>query len=294
MNPSEWVQTAHNLETYCQGFFAGAGNCSLFYQRWLPAIQLQAVLVIVHGLGGHSGWHSIIATHFVPRQYGVYTFDLRGHGRSPGLRGHINHWSEFRADLECFVQFVQQEHPHIPIVAVGHSLGGTILLDYVLHHPQVLQGIIVTAPAIGAVAISPVKLALGRLLSRIWPQFSLSTGFDLTCSTRDPDVLAAYQQDPLRHRLGTARLSTEFQQAVNRIQSQAASLQVPILLLHGTADCVVPISGSRQFFDHLTLAQKVKREYTGAYHDLYNDLSRDQVLTDIEDWLTQRVPRTGD
>ncbi len=288
MNPSELAQSTSNLENYCQGFFTGAGNCSLFYQRWLPATQLQAVLVVVHGLGGHSGWHSAIATYFVPRQYGVYTFDLRGHGRSPGQRGHINHWDEFRADLACFVQFIQQEQPHTPIFAVGHSLGGTILLDYVLHHPQTLEGIVVTAPAIGAVAISPLKLALGRLLSRIWPQFSLPTGFDLTCSTRDPEVLAAYEQDPLRHRQGTARLSTEFQQAVNRIQSQAASLQIPILLLHGTADCVVPIFGSRQFFDRLTLPQKAKREYTGAYHDLYNDLNRDQVLGDIEAWLLQQ------
>ena len=159
-----------------EGTFQGWGGLNLYYQRWLPQQPVQAVVGIVHGLGGHSGLFKNVVQCLVPQGYGIYGLDLRGHGRSPGQRGYIGRWQEFREDVNHFLQLIQSHHPGVPCFIWGHSLGGVIALDYALHHGEKLQGVIVTAPALGPVGIPRLRMAIGRLLSWSWPRFSLTTG----------------------------------------------------------------------------------------------------------------------
>jgi len=271
-----------------EGTFLGAGGFNLYYQTWHPQGQTRAILVIVHGLGGHSDLYGNIVKHLVLKNYAVYSFDLRGHGRSPGKRGYINSWSEFRQDLQAFFQFITDQQGKHPCFLLGHSLGGVIILDFILNCPQVakqLKGAIALAPSIGKVGISPFKLFLGRVLSRIWPSFSLNTGMKTNTASRDEKVLAAYAQDSLRHTRGTARLATEFLTIVAEIQSQVENFCIPLLIMQGGADKVTLPESSLEFFHKITFLDKTFREYPETYHEIQNDINYPEVLADMEEWL---------
>lgn len=265
-----------------------SGNLELFARCWLPEQFPSAMLTIIHGLGGHSGQFYAIAQALIPKGFGVCGLDLRGHGRSPGERGFINHWSEFRDDVTHFLAHIRQQQPGCPLFLLGHSLGGVVVLDYAIRQPEGLQGVIVTAPALGPVAITPWKLVLGQLLSRVWPQFSLSTGIDLSPASRDPAVLQTYARDPLRHERGTARLSTEFLTATRWVHDHAPDLDIPLLILHGGADRVVPVEGSQLFFEQVTFPDKTRHVYPNSYHELHNDLDSPIVLADLATWMETR------
>lgn len=194
----------------------------------------------MHGLGSHSGTFNNIVQALVPQGYAVYGFDLRGHGRSPGARGYINAWSEFRKDLSRFFQFVTSQQGQIPYFLLGHSLGAAIALDYALHFPDGLHGVIATALPLGKVGVPPIKLAIAQILSQVWPHFTLNTGIDHAATSRNPEVIAAIALDSLRHTRGSARLATEFIAKAEWLQTHAVCLQVPLFLLHGGEDWISP------------------------------------------------------
>ncbi len=280
-----------------EGTFQGAGGMNLYYQSWHPQGKVRATLAIVHGLGGHSGLYDNIVTKLISKNYAVYGFDLRGHGRSPGQRGYINSWQEFREDLGAFLQFISTQEPESPQFLLGHSLGGLMVLDYVLHCPteaSKLQGIITLAPSLGKVGVSPFKLTLGKILSRLLPGFTLNSGLDPSAASRDEKILVAYAQDPLRHTKGTARLATEFLATVAWVQSHAADLQVPLLILHGEADRVTIPQASGEFFQRVTFWDKKRVEYPGTYHEIQNDINYQEVLADLEDWLEEHLSTKRD
>jgi alpha-beta hydrolase superfamily lysophospholipase len=128
-------------------------------------------------------------------------------------------------------------------------------------------------------------MALGRIMSRVVPRFSLNVGMDLTGLARDPSVIEAVLADPLFHRRGTARLSTEVTAAISRVQQLAESLSLPLLILHGAADRMVPPDGSRTFFAKVRFPDRELKEYPGAYHGLFADVGYQEVLQDVERWI---------
>lgn len=267
------------------GQFVGAGGLTLYYQSWHPLEQAQAIVGLVHGLGSHSGLFENLVRVLVAQRYSVYGFDLRGHGRSPGQRGYINRWAEFRDDTQQFCQLMATQNPHVPCFLFGHSLGAIIILDYGLHFPRTVAGLITMAPAFDPVGVSPLKLKVGQLLSQVWPRFTLSTGISHDAGSHDAAVIEAYMTDPLRHTKGTARLATEFLSTTRWIQTQLPQLQLPILILHGSADVVTLPTSSRMLFERLPLFDKEYREYEDGYHDLHNDIEAERVAHDIANWL---------
>ncbi|NJM87747.1 MAG: alpha/beta hydrolase [Hydrococcus sp. RU_2_2] len=275
---------------HLEGTFQGAGELNLYYQSWTFQKPAKAIVAIVHGLGAHGGLFFNAVEYLVDRGYGVYAFDLRGHGRSPGQRGHINNWGEFREDLNLFLQFIREREPDSPLFLWGHSLGGAIALDYALRFPEGLQGIMVTSPAIGKVGVSPFKIATGKLLSRVWPRFSLKLGLDRYASSRDLSAISIFLQDPLRHEYASARLATEFLQTVDWIQSHVSDLQLPLLILHGSADRVTHPDSSWAFCLQVTFPDKECYELPGSYHDLHADVNRDEILADLGEWLERHLP----
>jgi alpha-beta hydrolase superfamily lysophospholipase len=268
-----------------EGTFRGAGALELFYQRWRPEGEPRAILAIVHGFGEHSGRYMNGVNYLVPRGYAVYGFDHRGHGRSPGKRGHINNWSEYRDDVCAFVKLVAESEPNRPMFMLGHSLGGLIALEYGLHYPGGLRGIIASSPLLVQAGLSPVLIATSKILSRVAPSVAIKTGLDASTISRDPAVVKAYQEDPLVHSFGTPRLSTEITAAQNWTNAHAGDLKLPLLLIVGSEDRLVPPEGGRRFFDAVTFADKQKLDYQGAYHETHNDIIASQVMADVERWL---------
>ncbi|MCF6180073.1 MAG: lysophospholipase, partial [Geopsychrobacter sp.] len=166
--------------------------------------------------------------------------------------------------------------------------GGLIALEYALREPGGLQGVIASAPPLGELNL-PGALRLGcRLLERIWPRLALRSPLDLTAISRDPEVVHAYRQDPLTHALGTPRLAMELLRTARWVQAHAAQWYLPLLLLHGSADRLTSPQQSRRFFDRVPAAQRELREYPGGFHELHNDLLRDEVFSDMAVWLKDR------
>jgi alpha-beta hydrolase superfamily lysophospholipase len=274
-----------------QGTFAGAGGLPLYYRAWRPleGRQLRAVLINLHGLGDHSGLYPNLAEHFPPRGVAVYAFDMRGNGRSPGQRAYLGSWQEYRGDLHAFVSRIRAWEPGVPFFLLGNSLGGLVVLDYVLHHTDQVDGVILAAPALGEVGVPPILMTLGRIMSRVCPRFSLNVGMDLSGLARDPAVIEAVLADPLFHRRGTARLSTEVTSTIDRVHRLARSLATPLLMLHGSADRMVPPEGSRSFFSKVSYPDRELKEYPGAYHGLFADVGYQGVLRDVEEWMDKRI-----
>ncbi len=271
-----------------QGTFLGVGGVELYYQSWHPLVPPSAVVVIIHGLGVHSGLFGNIVDHLLPQNYAIYSFDLRGHGRSLGQRGYINSWDEYRGDLDAFLNLIKQQNSGSACFVLGNSLGGIVALDYALRFPHRIKGVIAMGAPLGGIGVSPLKIAIGKILSQLWPRFSLDTGIELEAATRNQAVLAEYARDPLRHTKSTARLATELFATVDWIQSCASELKVPVLLLHGEKDRVCLPEGTRLFWEKVTFPDKEFKEYPGAYHELHNELNYQEVMADISAWLARR------
>ncbi len=277
---------------HVEGTFTGFGDVKLYYQSWHPETQVQAVVALVHGLGGHSDLFKPVVDYLTAQNYEVFAFDLRGHGRSPGKRGHITTWAEYREDLRSFLKQVYEQRSGCSCFLWGHSLGGTITLDYALRSPQQLSGLIVSAPALKKVSVPRLKLTAGWLLSRISPSFSLKVGLPPDVCARNPEICEAYLQDPLRHEYGSARLATEFFATVRWIYKNTAGLQIPLLILHGGADEVAHPEASRLFFQQVMFPDKEHHEYPGCYHDLYADAQYQTIFEDLEQWLGRHIEGT--
>lgn len=277
MNRSEGTRTTRSGTT-------------LFFQRWLPTDQPpKAILAIVHGFGEHSELYHHLGEFFVQRGCAVIALDLRGHGRSDGARGFIRHWADYREDVATLVALGAELAMDLPLFLVGHSLGGLIAIDYAQQHPEGIRGLIVMGPALGTISVPRYLVWLSRLLSRIWPTFSLDTQLNSAAMSRDPVAVARLEADPLVHGRGSARLGTEVFQAIDRVRKNARSLSLPILIQHGEDDTVAHPDGSREFFGALTLADKELRTYPGGFHNLFVDLIWQEVLGDIDRWVARHL-----
>ena len=275
--------------THVEGRFAGSGGLELFRQSWRPAGTPKAVLVNLHGLGDHSGLYPELVEYMVARELAVHTYDLRGNGRSAGQRAYVESWDEYVEDLTRFLHLVDQDDPGRPLFLLGNSMGGLIALDYASRRPSGLRGVIAVSAPLGDLSVPAPLLALGRIMSRVWPRFSLETGMDLTGLARDPTVAEQILTDPLFHRRGTARLSTEVTATIARVQGGAGSFEVPLLVLHGSDDRMVSPAGSRRFAASAGSADKQLIEYPGGYHALFADYGREQVLADVAHWIEARL-----
>jgi alpha-beta hydrolase superfamily lysophospholipase len=269
-----------------EGAFTGAGGVELYYQCWKPDDRAKAAVGIVHGVREHSGRYAGMADHLTPHGYAVYCFDNRGHGRSPGQRGHINAWQEYRDDTDAFMALVRAEAPDLPLVLLGHSMGALVALDYLLYHPEGLRGAIISgAPLEPIDATKPVQLAIARVLSRIRPTLSMTSKFGGEAVSRDPAVAEAYDTDPLVHNQSSVRWGMEFLATIDRVKSRATEVKLPILMLHGGDDRIVSPNGSRRLFEQIGSTDKELKVYPDRFHEAHNDIGREEVLADIVLWL---------
>lgn len=270
-------------------WYEGAGGVRLYCRSCRTAGAPRAAVISLHGLGDHSGLYPMVGEALAPRGIAVYSPDLRGNGRSPGQRGYIDAWADLREDLRYLVARTRAEHPGVPVFLLGNSLGGLVVLDYASHHPDEVRGVVALAPPLGELGVPAPLLALGRVLSRIWPRFSLETGMDLSGLSRDPALADEVLADPLFHRRGTARLSTEVTSTIARVQREAPRFPVPLLVVHGAADRMVSPEGSRRFVARAGQRDKTFLEIPGGYHALLADLDRERVLAAVQDWVAARI-----
>jgi alpha-beta hydrolase superfamily lysophospholipase len=267
--------------------FQGFDGLELYYQCYLPDTSPKATIIIVHGGGDHGGRFGNVVNRLVPGQLAVYAMDWRGHGRSPGIRGHVNSWGELRKDLGEFIKLVNEQHPNIPLFLFGHSMGGVIVLDYCYYDTTNISGAVCTSPAIGQLGISPLLWQIAKLLDKVWPSVSLPTGLDFSKLSHDEDFIRYTKNDPLYHRKASPRFGMEVSKTVEFIHQNTGKFSLPMFLIHGTADEIVSIEGSRRFVQNSINPDLEYKEYNGGYHELFNDTMKQQVLNDILYWINR-------
>jgi alpha-beta hydrolase superfamily lysophospholipase len=243
----------------------------------------------VHGLGEHSGRYGNVVEVFVPQGYAVWGFDLRGHGRTPGPRGHIDSWDQMRDDVRAFLDMILESDAGPPLILYGHSMGGLAALEFVLHEDTGIKCLIASAPALDPSGISPIKVTLAKMFSLVMPGLTLDTGLEAAAISRQPEVVEAYVNDPLVHSKGSARMGAETIAAMSWTWEHAAELSVPLLVIQGNADRLVSPRAVADIFEKLTAPDKTLLQYPGGYHEPHNDLDKEKAIEDMLRWMEARL-----
>lgn len=252
------------------------GGARLYWRGCRPNGEPRGTIVLLHGWGEHIDRYGALIAHLVSHDYAAWSTDLRGHGRSTGRRGHIASWKEFREDLHLFLDLVRAQQPDAPLFLYGHSMGGLVALEYVARAPSDIAGVVVSAPALGW-SLPPAVLRFAALAARIYPPLSRGPG--------------AYADDPLQHGRSSVRLLTEEQAAMRWTNAAASSIQLPLLMLHGTEDRMVPIDACRAFLDRVGSCDASLLEYEGMGHFPHREQGADRFMGDITVWLDSHVSR---
>jgi acylglycerol lipase len=274
--------------THETGVFTGVHDTKLFEQSWHPSGAARAALVIHHGLKSYGEHYGELATRLTKRGFAVYAYDMRGHGRSAGRRATLDDFEDLVADLDRFVERVRAREGASPIFVMGHSVGGAVVTLYEVERRPRIAGLVVLAPAI-RVDRMPIEAAATPLTATMNPNLPVVDVPDETFS-RSPDVVAEMGRDPLiYHPAGPARTAGALLAAIEKIWGGADAIDVPLLALHGTADRATDPRGSAELVRRARSKDKKLLLYRGLFHDLVREPERDQVMTDIETWLTERA-----
>jgi alpha-beta hydrolase superfamily lysophospholipase len=258
----------------------------LWTSQWTPDRATRATLVLVHGLGEHCGRHAHVARRLAAADFAVLAFDLRGHGRSSGRRGDTR-MEQALDDVERLLAVAAGLHPGVPSFLYGHSLGALIVLTAIVRRRPALRGAVVSAPPLrNALQRQKAKLLLAGVLGRVVPSLSLPTRLDASALSRDPAVVAAYRADPLVHDRASHGFARDALAAPREVAS-AGTLAAPVLVVHGDADRIALVEGSRALAArHPGLV--TLREQAGFFHEPHNDPGGARVLDEVVAWLDGR------
>jgi acylglycerol lipase len=271
-----------------EGRFAGVGALEIYWQAWLPEAAPRALVLLAHGGAEHSGRYAWTAGELVARGYAVYAIDHRGHGRSEGPRAYVDRLAHAVADLHSLSDLAHERHPAAPRFLLGHSMGGLIAVEYALRHQDELTGLVLTAP-LAVLEANGVSRGAVRALSVAAPRLPLYK-IDSTTVSRDPEVVRAYDRDPLNHRGRLpARTVAELAAATATLPRRLPALSLPILSLYGSADRLVSPTASALIEARCGSSDCTVRSYDGLYHELLNEPERDRVVTDVADWVEARL-----
>lgn len=273
-----------------QGSFETAGNLRLFEQWWWPEAEPKAVVIIVHGYAEHSGRYANLAARLTSHGYAVYAFDLRGHGRSEGARAFVWSFEEYLADLEHFLAHVKEREPRKPTFVLGHSMGGEVVALLAATRKLEVRGLVLSGPLLKiGEAVSPLLQRFSLIVGYILPKFP-GVKLDSRDLSRDRQVVSDYDNDPLVYRgRMPARTGAEILRATKRINSWIEAITLPLLILHGTADRLADVQGSKQLYARAGSPDKTLKLYQGFYHEVLNEPEKAQVLADLLEWLDAHV-----
>jgi alpha-beta hydrolase superfamily lysophospholipase len=265
-------------------------DLNIFAQAWEPTIlQPKAVVCLVHGLGEHTSRYAHVAESFGKDGFVLLGADLRGHGRSGGIRGHISSIEDFMKDIDVLLEQARLRYPGLPIILYGHSVGGIQVLYYGLTRRPNIKGVIATSSGLHtALEEQHFKIIMAKVLGSIMPNTLLASGLDPKTISRDAKVVQAYTNDPLVHdkiSFGFGKIMTG---VTGWVLAHAGEFSLPLLLMHGKADVLAFPSSS------IEVATALKEKCTlvlwdDAYHELHNEPEKDEVFTTMKLWMDARL-----
>ena len=266
----------------------GGGGIRLFCRWRHPSGPPRAVIVLVHGLCEHSGRYEELAGFFQSQGYALFAFDLRGHGRSEGRRGHARRMGLMRSDLEQALMHVRSTYTDADIVIYGHSLGGLLVAAHLVgDRSREIRAAVISSPWIRLVLTPPPLLVrMSAVLEKIFPGVQVDSRIDPRELSRDASVGEAYRADPLVHSRISARFFNEVLRAIKTVRTGAHNIAVPVLIMHGEADRITDFEASRSFSASIG-RQATFISWPECRHELHHEITRDEVLQSVSDWLNR-------
>jgi alpha-beta hydrolase superfamily lysophospholipase len=270
-----------------------ADGTDLLVRHWAgpggTAVHPWASVLIVHGIAEHSGRYEHVGDQLAAAGIDAWSFDLRGNGGSGGRRGHVDAWSQFHDDLAERLLAVRRAAGDRPVVLYGHSMGGLIVLGYLLTDRPRPDLVVVTAPGLDS-TLAGWKKALAPVLGRIAPTLAIPNGIDGSTLSRDPTVGERVAADPGCAKASTARLGAEAIAEQAKVRSGIRALRLPTLVLHGLDDGLVPSRASELL---AALPNVERRTYPGLRHELHNEPEGPVIIDEVIGWIRERASITA-
>jgi alpha-beta hydrolase superfamily lysophospholipase len=271
--------------------FSSNDGLSLFGRVWMSlAHHAKGIVNIVHGLGEHSGRYAHVAEALTEAGYHVVGFDLRGHGLSEGRRGHSPDFDHLLDDIAIFLEKSRELfNEHLPAFLYGHSLGGSLVINYSLQRSPDLAGVIATDPSL-VLSFEPpkYKLMLGKVMAKLLPSFSMNNALDVNALSRDKAVVKAYQDDVYVHDRISARLAMDLIDTGQYAMDHAEEWSLPLLLMHGTADGISSCDASQRFSE-IAGGNVDLVLWEDYYHEIHNDIGKEKVIVKMISWLDEKA-----
>lgn len=258
------------------------------YLRWVRPESPKGTVLLAHGAGEHCGRYLHLERAFTDAGWSLYAYDQRGHGKSTGRRMHVDGFDDYVDDLAKVYDEVKVHAGEGRVFVYGHSMGGLIVATWAALRRPAVWGVILSAPPFQiAVPVPKAKIAAAKVLSKIVPTLALANEIDPNLLSRDSAVGRAYVMDSAVARKATVRWGAEFLRGVDRMATRAAEMEVPFLLVHGTADGIAGVEGSKAFFSKAASSDKTMKLYEGAFHEVHNELAvdRNRLFSDVLAWL---------
>jgi len=270
------------------GFYqTSAGEKRHFH--FFRADSEKAMILLIHGLGEHVLRYKDVAEGLTPEGFSLLGFDLPGHGRSAGKRGHIRRFGDFISEVKEFRQFLETRELH-PIFVMGHSLGGLIAFHYGLTNPPGVKGFVLSSPGLKVRMKVPAwKIALGKAFSSMFPGFTQDSELPPESISTQPEEVEKYRSDPLVHSKITARFYVEMTHAMEEVFQKAREFTFPVLIIQGEEDPLVDPEGAKMLFKTIGSSDKDLQLYPGSYHEVFHDRVREQAFHDVSRWLEKHL-----
>lgn len=263
----------------------------IYLQRWKrDDWPSDGIILITHGVAEHSECYAQTAEAFANQRFEVFAWDLPGHGKSYGQRGYVKSFKEFTERMEFVIQEVRKIAPdNIPLYLFSHSLGGLITLRYLLDNPKTpAKAVLLSSPALGVkVEVPPLKDKAARILNILAPKFTIPHELNFADLSRDRNIIATYPKDPLRHKKYSAPLYLGILGAMDEVNSRAHHIEIPIYIQAAGQDRIVDTVATQEFFKRLGSLNKRLKVYPESYHEIYNDLNRQEVIDDLLSYLRE-------
>jgi alpha-beta hydrolase superfamily lysophospholipase len=261
---------------------------TLALHEW-PVPAPRAMVMLVHGLGEHAGRYAHVAARLNALGFSVHAADHYGHGASSGKRGALPDVMRLVDDLARVTDHVRAGRPGLPLVLLGHSLGGLVAASFVARSVRPVDGLVLSSPALDP-GLSAFQKVLVAVLSRVAPGLRVANGLDANYLSHDRTVVQAYRNDPLCHDRIGARLARFLADEGDVVQAAAAQWPVPTLLLYAGDDRLVQAAGSRAFAAAVPARTISSTCFQRLYHEIFNEIDAEPVFAQLARWLDARYP----
>lgn len=270
-------------------FIKSKDGSNLMYYSWLPNKKIKVAIGIIHGLGEHSSRYDDFAEYFCKKGYGVYSIDLRGHGKSEGKRGHVNNFKKLIDDSEEMFINIRKENLNVPMVMFGHSLGGCIALNYLCENQsKEIDLAIISSPWLKTV-LEPPKfiIYIQKILVVLFPSFTLNNRLDPYHLSKNTNKVKKYIKDPLVHNRISLKMFSEVNMAIDKIENESEKINIPVLLLHGKKDNIISFKGTKKISKKINNSKLIL--YEGLYHEPHNDLEKNEILDNYTSFIKNNI-----